>query len=102
MVVELGSGGFVRVPEMTSRLSVGDRGAVSILKYFFELYNSYFSKDILPPPAPGQNHFMPGVTPSESDTVIAIKHSVIAVCWMAVNQKVGFLRSTFYERQFNI
>ncbi|KLO15052.1 hypothetical protein SCHPADRAFT_902766 [Schizopora paradoxa] len=71
MVVELGSGGFVRVPEMTSRLTVGDRGA-----------------DILPPPAPGQNHFMPGVTPSESDTVVAIKHSVIAVCWMAVNQKL--------------
>lgn len=29
MVVEVGSGGFVRVPEMTSRLTVGDRGAVS-------------------------------------------------------------------------
>lgn len=31
---------------------------------------------------------MPGITPSESDTVIALKHSILAVCWMAVNQKV--------------
>ncbi len=46
-------------------------------------------KDILPPPARGQTSYIPGITPSESDTVVAIKHSILVVCWMAINQKVS-------------
>ncbi|KAG5647587.1 hypothetical protein DXG03_008940 [Asterophora parasitica] len=72
-LVEVSTGQLVRLPELSSRLTVGDKGT-----------------DILPPPSGGMYHlfgFLLGANRSGSiDTVIDIKHTVYAVAWLAVSQ----------------
>lgn len=73
-VVVSASGSLVRLPEIGSRLSVGDKGL-----------------DILPNP-----HSLRGIydachrtpIPTPEDTVVDVEHTVLAVCWLAVNQSL--------------
>ncbi|GLB35998.1 putative ubiquitin-conjugating enzyme family protein [Lyophyllum shimeji] len=72
-LVEVPTGHLVRLPELSSRLNVGEKGT-----------------DILPPPAGGMYNlfgFLLGPNRRDSvDTVIDVKHTVYAVAWLAVNQ----------------
>ncbi|KAF9244552.1 hypothetical protein BU15DRAFT_85946 [Melanogaster broomeanus] len=66
------SGGLVRMPEISSRLTVGDKGL-----------------DILPNPSnlQGISSTCQGPpTPTANDTVVDLKHTVLAICWLALNQ----------------
>ncbi|KAJ7099617.1 hypothetical protein C8R43DRAFT_1048569 [Mycena crocata] len=71
--VQISSGEVVRLPEIGSRLSVGERGP-----------------DILPPPTSIVHNlfgFLLGNTrPSSSDTCVRVTHSVYAITWLAVSQ----------------
>ncbi|KAJ7092567.1 hypothetical protein C8R44DRAFT_816023 [Mycena epipterygia] len=73
VLVEISTGEIIRLPELGSRLSVGERGP-----------------DILPPPASTVHNlfgFLLGNTrPSPSDTCVHVTHSVYAVTWLAVSQ----------------
>ncbi|KAF7320120.1 Isocitrate lyase [Mycena kentingensis (nom. inval.)] len=71
VLVETANNEIVRLPEIGSRLSVGERGP-----------------DILPPPtAAGFFGFILGNTrPSVSDTCVEIKHTVYALSWLAISQ----------------
>ncbi|KAH7885926.1 hypothetical protein F5I97DRAFT_1936882 [Phlebopus sp. FC_14] len=66
------SGTLVRLPEISSRLTVGDRG-LDILPNSLNLEGVY-----------NTCHGTP--TPTANDTVVDLKHTVIAVCWLALNQ----------------
>ncbi|KAG0704339.1 hypothetical protein DFH29DRAFT_981464 [Suillus ampliporus] len=68
------SGTFVRLPEISSRLTIGDKGP-----------------DILP--NPGTLHGtviypLGAPLPSQDDTVIDMKRTILAICWLAVNQSL--------------
>lgn len=68
------SGILVRIPEISTRLTVGDKGI-----------------DLLPSPIGHQAiysgcHATPIPTPN--DTVVDVKHTVLAICWLAVNQSL--------------
>ncbi|KAI0751129.1 hypothetical protein C8Q80DRAFT_1155693 [Daedaleopsis nitida] len=75
-LVEVPGGKLVRVPELSARLAVGEKGP-----------------DILPQPTSavqGIFEFLLGGTrPSNSDTVISVKHTVLAVAWLAINQSLS-------------
>ncbi|OJA16202.1 hypothetical protein AZE42_00061 [Rhizopogon vesiculosus] len=69
------SGTVVRLPEINSRLTIGDRGA-----------------DILPDPMAvlGVAGCPPGTPrPSPTDTVLDMKRTILAICWLAVNQSLN-------------
>ncbi|OBZ79709.1 E2/E3 hybrid ubiquitin-protein ligase UBE2O [Grifola frondosa] len=72
-VVDLGNGTLVRLPELSARLSIGEKGP-----------------DIIPTPGGGVQSllgFIIGTArPSTADTVVAVKHTVLAVAWLAINQ----------------
>ncbi|TDL28122.1 hypothetical protein BD410DRAFT_782087 [Rickenella mellea] len=74
-IVEIADGQLVRLPEISARLTVGDKGS-----------------DILPAPVPNSQgifaFFMRNARPSQADTVVAVKHTVLAVAWMAVDQSL--------------
>ncbi|KAG1749838.1 uncharacterized protein EDB91DRAFT_1109926 [Suillus paluster] len=68
------SGTFVRLPEISSRLTIGDKGP-----------------DILPNPETlhGTVIYPLGAPlPSPDDTVIDMKRTILAICWLAVNQSL--------------
>ncbi|KAG2075069.1 hypothetical protein BDR04DRAFT_1228845 [Suillus decipiens] len=68
------SGAFVRLPEISSRLTIGDKG-----------------QDILPNPETlnGLVNYPKGAPlPSPDDTVIDMKRTILAICWLAVNQSL--------------
>ncbi|KAM6498437.1 hypothetical protein JOM56_006385 [Amanita muscaria] len=76
-VVELADGQLVRIPELGSHLHVGERGS-----------------DILPPPSGGVQNFIGyllggGLSASTPSTVVAVKHSVYAIAWLALNQSLS-------------
>jgi len=71
------SGTLVRVPEIASRLSVGDRGH-DILTHHLT-YRLHMG---------GGNPFAKTPQPTCNDTVLAVKHTVVAVCWLALNQSL--------------
>ncbi|KAH7929335.1 hypothetical protein BV22DRAFT_1109934 [Leucogyrophana mollusca] len=73
LVIEA-SGSLVRLPEVSSRLTVGDRGM-----------------ELLPNPLSlqGVYSFAHGAPlPSNNDTVVELKRTVLAICWLAVNQSL--------------
>ncbi|KAI0815073.1 hypothetical protein BC629DRAFT_1469034 [Irpex lacteus] len=74
-VVEMGSGTLVRLPELSARLAVGERGP-----------------NILPPPMSGMQSligfFLGNARPSSQDTVVHVKRTVLAVAWLAINQSL--------------
>lgn len=91
-IVEVSTGQLVRLPELSSRLAVGEKGSVSLFHFTARAIHSICSQDILPPPTNGVqnlfgfllgNHRAGGV-----DTVIGVKHTVYAVAWLALNQTV--------------
>ncbi|KAG1715995.1 hypothetical protein ID866_1160 [Astraeus odoratus] len=67
------SGSLVRLPEIGSRLTVGDKGI-----------------DILPTPPslPSIYHGCAVPIPMVDDTVVDVRHTVLAICWLAVNQSL--------------
>ncbi|KAJ6509383.1 hypothetical protein C8R47DRAFT_1098497 [Mycena vitilis] len=73
VLVETSSGEVIRLPELGSRLSVGEKGP-----------------DILPPPASTVHNlfgFLLGNTrPSANDTCVEVTHSVYAITWLAISQ----------------
>lgn len=85
-LVQVASGQLVRLPEMTARFAVGDKGDVCGLCSKFPLLGSREDQDILPAPGGIFSIFMP--RPSNDDTVVAVSHTVLAVAWLAINQSV--------------
>ncbi|KIJ21893.1 hypothetical protein PAXINDRAFT_173916 [Paxillus involutus ATCC 200175] len=76
------SGTLVRMPEISSRLTVGDKGL-----------------DILPSPLSlqGVHSTCQGAPmPTANDTVVDLKHTVLAVCWLALNQTLD--RDTAWQK----
>ncbi|KAF8445792.1 hypothetical protein L210DRAFT_3757996 [Boletus edulis BED1] len=68
------SGTLIRMPEISSRLTIGDKGL-----------------DILPHPLTfhGIHNMCQGTPiPSVNDTVVDLQHTVLAICWLALNQTV--------------
>ncbi|KAG6911555.1 hypothetical protein DXG01_011857 [Tephrocybe rancida] len=75
-LVEISNGQLVRLPELSSRLSVGEKGT-----------------DIIPPPAGSMYNLFSffgtgGSRPDSVDTVIDVKHTVYAIAWLAVSQMI--------------
>lgn len=73
-VVDVSNGQLVRLPELSSRLTVGEKGS-----------------DIIPPPASVGNLFGLFSRPlrnGHTDTVVDVKHSVLAISWLAINQSL--------------
>ena len=92
-IVEVSSGQLVRLPELGSRLNVGDSGSVSSSTpdSFCILNSNVLPQSILPPvPSTVQNLFglLQGTIDGSKDTVIAVKHNAYAVAWLALNQSV--------------
>ncbi|KAJ7706339.1 hypothetical protein B0H17DRAFT_1036793 [Mycena rosella] len=73
VLVEISTGEIIRLPELGSRLSIGEKGP-----------------DILPPPASTVHNlfgFLLGNTrPSPNDMCVHVTHSVYAITWLAVSQ----------------
>ncbi|KAI6162076.1 hypothetical protein EDD17DRAFT_1579813 [Pisolithus thermaeus] len=68
------SGVLVRIPEISTRLTIGDKGI-----------------DLLPSPVGHQAVYggCRGVPmPTPNDTIVDVKHTVLAICWLAVNQSL--------------
>ncbi|KAG6821345.1 hypothetical protein H0H93_014142, partial [Arthromyces matolae] len=75
-LIELANGQLVRLPELSSRLSIGEKG-----------------NDIIPPPASMYNLFGSFFNAGHRhldtvDTVIDVKHTVYAITWLAVSQMI--------------
>ncbi|CDO77016.1 hypothetical protein BN946_scf184380.g1 [Trametes cinnabarina] len=74
-LVEVPGGNLVRLPELSARLAVGEKGA-----------------DILPQPMSSVSgilgFLLGGTRPSDRDTVVSVKHTVLAVAWLAINQSL--------------
>ncbi|KIJ39288.1 hypothetical protein M422DRAFT_781107 [Sphaerobolus stellatus SS14] len=73
-VVQLTSGGLVRVPQLGARLQVGDSGI-----------------DILPPAVDNPQSFLANLLrsnpqPGDKDIVLDVRPTVIAISWLAINQ----------------
>ncbi|KAI0355359.1 hypothetical protein OH77DRAFT_1403203 [Trametes cingulata] len=75
-LVEVPGGNLVRLPELSARLAVGERGP-----------------DILPQPMSSVSgilgFLLGGNRPSDRDTVISVKHTVLAIAWLAINQSLS-------------
>ncbi|RPD66821.1 hypothetical protein L226DRAFT_529226 [Lentinus tigrinus ALCF2SS1-7] len=73
--IEVTGGNLVRLPELSARLAIGEKGP-----------------DILPQPmstVQGLFGFLLGSTrPSTADTVVSVKHTVLAISWLAINQSL--------------
>ncbi|TRM60186.1 hypothetical protein BD626DRAFT_505743 [Schizophyllum amplum] len=69
------AGHLIRVPELSTRLVVGDKG-----------------RHILPPPQGNLSgilsYIMGQNRPSENDTVVAVRHTVYAIAWFGISQKL--------------
>ncbi|KZT72795.1 hypothetical protein DAEQUDRAFT_722414 [Daedalea quercina L-15889] len=75
-VIDMGNGSLVRVPELSARLAVGEKGP-----------------DVLPQPMSGVQGlfgFLLGnnARPSSHDTVVAVRRTVLAIAWLAINQSL--------------
>ncbi|KAF8560221.1 hypothetical protein OG21DRAFT_1452058 [Imleria badia] len=66
------SGTLIRMPEISSRLTIGDKG-LDILPHPLTFHGIHSMRQGTP---------IPGV----NDTVVDIQHTVLAVCWLALNQ----------------
>jgi len=86
------AGQLVRLPELGSRLTVGETGVVR-LDLFLSIHDSniYWLQDVLPPLATNAQTLFesPRGNNYNNDVVVAVKHTVYAVAWLAVNQSVG-------------
>lgn len=86
------AGQLVRLPELGSRLTVGETGVVR-LDLFLSINDSniYSLQDVLPPLATGVQTLFesPRGNNYSNDVVVAVKHTVYAIAWLAVNQSVG-------------
>ncbi|KAI0371562.1 hypothetical protein BV20DRAFT_965322 [Pilatotrama ljubarskyi] len=75
-LVEVPGGNLVRLPELSARLAVGEKGP-----------------DILPQPMSSVSgilgFLLGGNRPSDRDTVVSVKHTVLAVAWLAINQSLS-------------
>ncbi|TFY70916.1 hypothetical protein EVG20_g2080 [Dentipellis fragilis] len=74
-VVDISNGQLVRLPELSSRLTVGDKGS-----------------DILPSPVNFGSLFglfSRASRQNSADTVVEIKHSVLAISWLAIDQSLS-------------
>ncbi|KAK7468727.1 hypothetical protein VKT23_003230 [Stygiomarasmius scandens] len=84
-IIEVPSGQLVRLPEFSSRLAVGDK-----------------SENILPPPGAVQHMFglLFGSTSRTGglETVIAVKHTVYAIAWLAINQTLDVMETQSRQR----
>ncbi len=92
-LVEVPGGTLVRLPELSARLAVGEKGQVSCGYLYRWIGVHNLVKDILPQPVGSVTgilgFLLGGTRPSDRDTVISVKHTVLAVAWLAINQSVG-------------
>lgn len=91
--VQVSNGQLVRIPELGSRLVVGEKGSVRTISLHGDFSAKPF-QDIIPPSDSVHNivNFLLGRSsrPTTSDTVLTVNHSVYAVAWLALNQYVCF------------
>ncbi|KAG6832272.1 hypothetical protein H0H92_003505 [Tricholoma furcatifolium] len=76
-LIEISTGQLVRLPELSSRLSVGEKGTDIIpspTASTYSIFGSFFGAS--------------GSRPDGVDTVIDVKHTVYAVTWLAVSQSI--------------
>lgn len=84
---------------MGSRLSVGEKGTVSLIciQLYSALYTRLSIQDILPPPSSGVQglfgYFLGNPHQGNADRVISVRHSVYTVAWLALNQSVSHSKS---------
>lgn len=93
------AGQLVRLPELGSRLTVGETGVVRLgLILSIHDSNIYWLQDVLPPPATSAQILFesPRGNNYNNDVVVAVKHTVYAVAWLAVNQSVRNANFTVY------
>ena len=92
-LVEVPGGTLVRLPELSARLAVGEKGSVSGSTFLLRFMTDLSSQDILPQPMSSVSgilgFLLGGNRPSDRDTVIQVKHTVLAIAWLAINQSVG-------------
>ena len=85
------AGHLIRVPELSTRLVVGDKGRVRTSPYRSSLRLTVL-QHILPPPQGNLSgilsYIMGQNRPSEGDTVVAVRHTVYAIAWFGISQKV--------------
>ncbi|TFY81129.1 hypothetical protein EWM64_g2884 [Hericium alpestre] len=73
-VIDISNGQLVRLPELNSRLTIGEKGS-----------------DIIPSPVTFGNFFGLFSRPARQtshDTVIDVKHTVLAISWLAIDQSL--------------
>ncbi|KAI0082256.1 hypothetical protein K474DRAFT_1703259 [Panus rudis PR-1116 ss-1] len=73
-IIEMSDGNLVRLPELSARLAVGQKGS-----------------NILPTPSGVYNLFgflMNNPRPNMQDTVLSVKRTVLAITWLAINQSL--------------
>ncbi|KAF9527796.1 hypothetical protein CPB83DRAFT_855638 [Crepidotus variabilis] len=81
-IVQLTSGKLVRLPEIGSRLSIGERGS-----------------HVLPPPEAALHTFLQFFSGAgQDDTVLYVKHNMYAIAWLAVNQTLSPAESEMKPR----
>ena len=93
--IEIADGSLVRLPEISARVGVGDRGLVSTFSRVNNL-RLKVTKDLLPPPSTENQgigstllgFLMSNFRRSNDDKVVAVKHTVLAIAWLAINQAV--------------
>ncbi|KNZ75661.1 putative ubiquitin-conjugating enzyme E2 23 [Termitomyces sp. J132] len=76
-LIEISTGQLVRLPELSSRLSIGEKGNEIIpppTGSMYNLFGSFFSAG--------------GSRPDSVDTVIDVEHTVYAIAWLAVSQMI--------------
>jgi ubiquitin-conjugating enzyme E2 O len=92
-IIQLAAGQLVRLPELSSRLSVGDKGSVRLFcASLGSFIYQWFAQDILPSAMGVSSMFsfiMGTNVPGNVDTVVHVEHTVLAVCWLAINQTVS-------------
>jgi hypothetical protein len=85
------AGQLVRLPELGSRLAVGETGVVCLdLFLSIQSVNICWLQDVLPPPSTGAQTVFQSTQENheKKDVVVAVKHTVYAIAWLAVNQSV--------------
>ncbi|KAK0456646.1 hypothetical protein EV421DRAFT_1886919 [Armillaria borealis] len=74
-IIEVSNGQLVRLPEFSTRLAIGQKGSCALCPNFMQNLIGFFL---------GSNR-----TDHSVDTVVAVKHTVYAVAWLAVNQTLA-------------
>lgn len=86
-LVEMGgaNGTLVRLPELSAHLAAGQKGS-HILPYSMSSVHGLF------------NFLLGSARPTQQDTVLEVKRTVLAVAWLAINQSLPESEAASRER----